>query len=76
MVGSAGCSLTLFMWAVEKTNNGVHVVPIDDIKEHEMVRSCWCKPALKHNENVIVHNSLDGREYMETESNSKSKGDH
>ena len=41
-----------------------HVVPIDDLREHDLDMSCWCHPV--DDEGVIVHNSMDGREDYET----------
>lgn len=50
----------------------VHVLPINDLREHEETRDCWCKPRVEFADNVsdletrvIVHNSLDGRELVE-----------
>lgn len=42
-----------------------HVMPIDDLREHIDSIDCWCKPTIKENGSVVVHNSLDGREYSE-----------
>lgn len=40
-----------------------HVVPIDDLKEHED-KDCWCNPKLIIEEDIyiFIHTSLDGRE--------------
>lgn len=47
----------------------VHVLPIDDLREHRESRDCWCLPRLLEEEAdaevVVVHNSLDGRELVE-----------
>lgn len=44
-----------------------HIVPLDDLKEHEIHRFCWCRPvATADDDDVLVHNSLDGREQFET----------
>lgn len=40
------------------------VVPIDDLREHEMSERCWCKPVLDEL-GVLVHNSADRREFYE-----------
>ncbi|MDT8311914.1 MAG: hypothetical protein RQ732_10745 [Methylophaga sp.] len=40
-----------------------HVVPIDDLREHESNQDCWCSPSL--DDGVFVHNSLDQREKYE-----------
>lgn len=43
-----------------------HVIPINDLKEHIDSEDCWCGPWPSDDEpNVIVHNSLDGREKFE-----------
>lgn len=40
-----------------------HVVPMNDLRPHDLERSCWCKPF--DGGGVLVHNSLDGREHYE-----------
>jgi len=47
---------------------GWHVVPLNDLREHETNGSCWCKPTLdgEGSEPIWIHNSLDGREAFET----------
>lgn len=40
-----------------------HVLPVNDFKEHEEDRECWCKPELKGG--VVVHNAMDQRELIE-----------
>jgi hypothetical protein len=43
-----------------------HIVPSDDLREHitDAGKTCWCHPV--EDEDMIVHNSLDGREPFET----------
>ena len=47
-----------------------HVVPRNDLREHDCNRmECWCRPTLNDEEDggyIVVHNSMDGREYFET----------
>lgn len=45
----------------------IHVVPVNDLREHETDgKKCWCKPRLStENENIIIHNSMDRREEYE-----------
>lgn len=44
-----------------------HVIPMNDLREHEFSEECWCKPVEDDDcINVYVHNSLDGREKFET----------
>lgn len=53
-----------------RDNPEVHVSPIGDLKEHKDEpgdgTTCWCKPKrdAEHHD-VIVHNSMDGREAYE-----------
>jgi hypothetical protein len=41
----------------------IHVVPLNDIREHEDSGDCWCKPRLE--DGVWIHYSMDGRELLE-----------
>ena len=40
-----------------------HVLPVGDFKEHVESENCWCRPS--RDGEVIVHNSMDGRELIE-----------
>jgi len=40
--------------------NLIHVVPLNDLREHDDTADCWCRP--REEEGVIVHNSMDRRE--------------
>lgn len=45
-----------------------HVTPVNDLKEHEESKYCWCHPKSERQSNgnwVIVHNAMDGRELKE-----------
>lgn len=45
-----------------------HIIPQNDIKDHEFSRECWCHPEddlLAHGEEWM-HNSADDRESIET----------
>lgn len=45
-----------------------HILPINDIKEHDELSTCHCKPIseiLENGDIMITHNSFDGRELME-----------
>ena len=48
-------------WGVYHTSRSVHVMPINDIDNHEFIK-CPCKPY--RSEGVVVHNSFDGREHI------------
>jgi hypothetical protein len=41
------------------------VVPLHDLREHEVNGSCWCRPQ-RNEDDVWIHNSMDGREAFET----------
>lgn len=42
----------------------LHVVPINDLRDHEDSEGCWCKPwRLDDEPDVVVHNAMDGREF-------------
>jgi len=47
----------------------VHVMPVNDLKEHEESRFCACRPVLEKpvegGGTVVIHNSYDGREITE-----------
>lgn len=47
----------------------VHVIPVNDLKEHIEHRHCECSPKIiqEIGSDVVVHNSYDGREFMESE---------
>lgn len=44
----------------------VHVVPLNDLREHLCAIDCWCKPTASEDEpRVIVHHAMDKREEFE-----------
>jgi hypothetical protein len=45
----------------------LHVIPLNDLKEHEECSTCECKPTLEKidGEMMFVHNSYDSREKYE-----------
>lgn len=43
----------------------LHVIPLGDLREHEVTENCWCKPTVD-DLNVCKHNSLDQREKYES----------
>lgn len=47
----------------------VHVLPINDLRDHVETRDCWCAPTLyiadDGDEMTVIHNSADGRELIE-----------
>ena len=42
----------------------IHVVPIDDLREHEISPCCWCCPE-EDEYGLVIHNALDKREAYE-----------
>lgn len=47
----------------------IHVVPEHDLREHEDLRQCPCRPQVEEvcGGAVVIHNSYDGREYFEAD---------
>ena len=46
----------------------IHILPINDLKEHRETDDCECAPRVEYVGNggkVVVHNSYDGREFWE-----------
>lgn len=44
-------------------SDAIHVMPVNDLREHLCSKDCWCSPT--EDEGVYVHHSLDGRELVE-----------
>mgnify|MGYP003402519020 FL=1 len=42
----------------------IHIIPINDLREHEELTTCDCSPKVEfeNGEMIIIHNSFDGRE--------------
>lgn len=45
--------------------NDVHVIPNNDLREHEPTSECFCQPT-EEEPGLWVHHSLDRRELYET----------
>ena len=43
-----------------------HVVPVNDLREHELTPECWCKPTPDEEYDLFAHHAMDGREAFET----------
>ena len=47
----------------------VHVLPVNDLRDHVESRECWCQPATTREDDeddvVVIHHSADGRELVE-----------
>lgn len=46
--------------------SAMHVVPIDDLKEHIDTPECWCKPTKDEEYDLYTHHAMDRRELYET----------
>ena len=54
-------------WESVSTGPGIrHVVPLGDLKPHELSDECWCLPREDAGDAIWVHNSMDRREDYET----------
>jgi len=44
-----------------------HIVPINDLKEHESQTTCHCNPTIEFvdGDMLVIHNAFDGREAAE-----------
>ena len=54
-------------WAVMRNryNRFLHIVPMNDCREHEFDKTCWCRPEVDDDEDRITHHAMDGREAFE-----------
>lgn len=44
-----------------------HVIPVNDLRPHDESVKCWCHPKEDfEGVGVVVHNSLDRREFYES----------
>lgn len=44
----------------------IHVLPLNDLRDHQELPTCWCKPTPDAEEpSVLVHHSMDRREEYE-----------
>jgi hypothetical protein len=43
----------------------IHVVPLNDLREHVETRACWCGPRVESegDTTTVVHHAADGREF-------------
>ena len=42
-----------------------HIIPIDDLFDHELMPTCWCQPEIDKVDFIAIHNSADQREAFE-----------
>lgn len=50
-------------WGVFEYHGSVHVIPLDDEREHYSDAECNCQPV--YSDGCYIHNSYDGREAYE-----------
>lgn len=44
----------------------IHVIPRDDLRDHDASDSCWCRPTRDADvDEIVIHRSMDGRESYE-----------
>ena len=43
----------------------IHVVPLNDLREHDTSIECWCKPTVNEDD-IVIHHALDDRESYES----------
>lgn len=78
MVANAPVSMPSHQWQVVELGEvnsqrvaAVHVVPVDDLRQHVAGTRCWCAPQEDpevegpDNAPLWIHNSLDRREQFE-----------
>lgn len=47
-------------------NQDIHVIPLNDYRDHICDRECWCNPIMDDEDNnLFIHNSMDHRELYE-----------
>jgi hypothetical protein len=45
----------------------IHVIPLNDWREHEASRACWCAPSPDEDEpDILLHHAMDQRERYES----------
>ena len=43
-----------------------HVIPLNDLRNHEPYKTCWCAPTQDDDEPLVwIHHSMDRREEYE-----------
>jgi len=43
-----------------------HIIPLNDLREHDLSPKCWCHPTPDEEHDFFQHHALDGREAYET----------
>lgn len=53
-------------WRTDLLGDGTtHVWPLGDARAHDVDSYCWCRPTVV--EGIVVHHSMDGREFYESD---------
>lgn len=48
----------------EAANDGWHVIPMNDLRDHVSAHVCWCNPTPDPEEPTVwIHHSMDRREH-------------
>ncbi len=53
------------MWITVQREEIYHVLPLNDLKDHDDHARCWCHPEVKEGGTRVIHFSRDGREFYE-----------
>lgn len=43
----------------------IHILPVNDLKEHEESVHCHCQPKVDWVDEIVIHNAYDKREIVE-----------
>jgi hypothetical protein len=44
----------------------IHIVPLNDLREHDTRTDCWCRPVPEWDApHIFVHHCADGRDLIE-----------
>lgn len=56
------------MWETVEIGNETHIIPVEDMRQHDGNSKCWCNPLIEFElyGTIVTHNSLDERELYET----------
>lgn len=54
-------------WAIVRIlgDSEEHIIPLEDLRDHDCSGECWCKPEEDDEDPLWVHKSMDGREAFE-----------
>lgn len=52
-------------WGIAMNSGKGHIIPIEDLRDHDLKADCWCRPVPDIEDPLFTHNALDGREAYE-----------